>query len=162
MIKDLVRLIRRVDSWTGPADRETIVELLRESQVNPQDLIEACKFDNVRYARNVLAKSQWYELVVICWRTGQSSPIHDHVGTVCGVRVVDGIATETTYRSVGGGRVTPTCRQQFGPNSVLISCDSDIHLITNEHTAHGLITLHLYSPALTMRFYQEEGRWDDN
>jgi len=162
MIQDLVRLIRHVDSLTGPADRETILTLLQDSPVQPQDMIEACKFDQVRYARNVLAKSQWYELVVICWRSGQSSPIHDHLGTVCGVRVVDGIATETTYREVGGNRVHAVARREFGPGKVLISCDTDIHLITNEVADRGLITLHLYSPALTMRYFQEEGAWDDS
>jgi cysteine dioxygenase len=162
MIQDLVRLIRHVDSLTGPADRETILTLLQDSPVRPQDMIEACKFDHVRYARNVLAKSQWYELVVICWRSGQSSPIHDHLGTVCGVRVVDGIATETTYREVGGNRVHAVARREFGPGNVLISCDTDIHLITNEVADRGLITLHLYSPALTMRYFQEEGAWDDS
>jgi cysteine dioxygenase len=125
-------------------------------------MIEACKFDNVRYARNVLAKSPWYELVVICWRSGQSSPIHDHLGTVCGVRVVDGIATETTYREVGGNRVQAVARREFGPGDVMISCDTDIHLITNEIADRGLITLHLYSPALQMRYYQLEGSWDDS
>lgn len=162
MIKDLVRLIRHVDSWTGPADRSTIYNLLLDSPVTPADMIEACKFDNIRYARNVLARSQWYELVVICWRSGQSSPIHDHLGTVCGVRVVDGIATETTYQEVGGGRVRPVARRECSPGNVLISCDTDIHLITNEVHDRGLITLHLYSPALTMRYYQEEGAWNDS
>ncbi len=162
MIKDLVRLIRHADSWTGPADRATVYELLMDSHVTSKDMIEACKFDNIRYARNVLARSQWYELVVICWRSGQSSPIHDHLGTICGVRVVDGVATETTYREVAGGRVQPVGRREFGPDKVLISCDTDIHLITNEVADQGLITLHLYSPALTMRYFQEEGQWNDS
>jgi cysteine dioxygenase len=162
MIKDLVRLIRHGDSLTSPADRDTVLALLQDSPVRSQDMIEACQFDHHRYARRVLAKSDWYELVVICWRTGQSSPIHDHIGTVCGVRVVDGIATETTYREVGGGRVSPVARRNFGPGDVLISCDTDIHLITNEHPDRGLITLHLYSPALTMRYFQEDGVWNDS
>jgi len=110
----------------------------------------------------VLAKSAWYELVVICWRSGQSSPIHDHLGTVCGVRVVAGTATETTYRETGGGRVRAVSRRTVGPGQVLLSCDTDIHLISNADPSQGLITLHLYSPSLTMRYFQEEGQWDDS
>lgn len=162
MLRGLVKLIRYMDSLTGPADLDIVEQLLMASDVTPQDMIEACQFHHSRYARNLLAKSDWYQLLVICWRSGQSSPIHDHVGTACGVRVVDGIATETVYREVADGRVRATHRREIPPGSVILSQDSDIHLITNEHPHQGLITLHLYTPPLQMRYYQVEGQWDDS
>ena len=125
-------------------------------------MIEACKFHNARYARNLLAKGPWYQLLVICWRVGQSSPIHDHIGSACGVRVVQGVATETVYRTTGSGRVTPTAHREFSQGQVVLSEDTDIHLITNQHPDQDLITLHLYTPPLNMRYYQLEGQWDDS
>lgn len=162
MLAGLVKLIRYMDSLTGPADLESVELLLQNAEVRPDDMIEACQFHNTRYARNLLAKSEWYQLLVICWRTGQSSPIHDHIGSACGVRVVQGVATETTYRETMSGRVTPVQQREFGQDAVLMSNDTDIHLITNQHPEQDLITLHLYTPPLNMRYYQQEGDWSDS
>lgn len=162
MLGGLVKLIRYMDSLSGPADLKTVERLLLESDVTTQDMIEACKFDNHRYARNLLAKSKWYELMVICWRSGQSSPIHDHIGTTCGVRVISGTATETIYQETANGRVRPVGSQVIKTGAVILSQDEDIHLITNHEADQGLVTLHLYTPPLQMRFYQLEGEWDDS
>lgn len=162
MLRGLVKLIRYMDSLTGPADMDRVNELLCSANVAPSDLIEACKFHHTRYARNLLAKGAWYQLLVICWRAGQSSPIHDHFGSACGVRVVQGIATETTYRETVSGRVVPTGQSQFSAGQVVLSHDTDIHLITNQEQHTDLITLHLYTPPLNMRYFQVEGQWDDS
>lgn len=162
MLRGLVKLIRYMDGLTGPADLETVHQLLKNADVRPTDMVEACKFHNKRYARNLLAKGLWYQLLVICWRRGQSSPIHDHIGSACGVRVVQGTATETVYRTTASGRVLPTTQREFHENSVVLSSDTDIHLITNQHPDQDLITLHLYTPPLNMRYYQLEGHFDDS
>ncbi len=162
MLGGLVKLIRYMDSLSGPADLKTVERLLLESDVTPQDMVEACKFDSRRYARNLLAKSDWYQLLVICWRSGQSSPIHDHIGTACGVRVIAGSATETVYKETANGRVRPVSSQVIPAGSVILSEDEDIHLITNQDSEQGLVTLHLYTPPLQMRFYQMEGDWSDS
>jgi cysteine dioxygenase len=154
MLRGLVRLIRYMDGLTSRADLQIVNELLREANVERDDMVEACKFSTQHYARNELAKSPWYQLLVICWREGQSSPIHDHFGSGCGVRVVDGIATETIFEPMSSGLVRPVRESHYGKGDVCVNSDSDIHLITNEQSNQDLITLHLYSPPLKMRFYE--------
>lgn len=156
MLRGLVRLIRYMDGLTTRADLQVIDDLLREANVERNDMVEACKFSNQSYARNLLAKSPWYQLLVICWREGQSSPIHDHFGSACGVRVVDGVATETLFNETSAGLVRPTTQRNYDKGDVCVTSDADIHLITNEQHGSDLITLHLYSPPLQMRFYQRE------
>ena len=97
MLRGLVKLIGYMDGLTCRADLTIVEELLREANVERNDMVEACKFSTQNYARTMLAKGPWYQLLVICWREGQSSPIHDHFGSACGVRVVDGVATETLF-----------------------------------------------------------------
>lgn len=162
MLRGLVKLIRYMDSLNGPADMDIVGQLMKEANVHREDMVEACKFNNTRYARNLLAKGDWYQLLVICWKCGQSSPIHDHFGSACGVRVVDGIATETTYEKLPSGEVRPVSVQTANKGDVLTAEDCDIHLITNEQADLDLITLHLYSPPLNMRFFQEEGSWAES
>lgn len=134
--------------------------LLREANVTREDMVVACKFNEVSYARNLLAKSPWYQLLVICWRFGQSSPIHDHFGSGCGVRVIDGIATETHYQETRTGFVRPTDTVQYHRDEVCVTSDREIHLITNEQSEQDLITLHLYSPPLNMTFYELDAGFD--
>ena len=154
MLRGLVRLIRYMDGRTRPGDLEVVKELLREADVEKEDMIQACKFSNVSYARNTLAKSPWYELLVICWRSGQQSRIHDHGESACGVRVVDGVATETIYRKTSPGCVTPVATRNYSKGEVCVVGGDAIHLITNERPDEDLITLHLYTPPLAMQVYE--------
>lgn len=154
MLRGLVRLIRYMDGLAGPVELPMLESLLREANVTREELVVACKFSDVNYARNLLAKSEWYQLLVICWKEGQSSPIHDHAGSACGVRVIDGIATETMFTPTSHGHVRPESSKQFCRDEVCVTGDTDIHVITNEQPATDLVTLHLYSPPLRMNSYK--------
>ncbi len=156
MLRGLVKLIRHMDGLSAPEEISVIDRLLRQADVSREDMLVACKFSDQRYARNVLAKSPWYQLIVICWRCGQSSPIHDHANSACGVRVVDGIATERRYERDNNGRVVFTEEQQFREGDVCTTSKTDIHVITNQEPDRELVTLHLYSPPLSMNFYAEQ------
>jgi cysteine dioxygenase len=156
MLKGLVRLIRYMDGLNGPADLARIDALLREADVNRDDLVQACKFNDVNYARTMFSQSPWYQLLVICWRTGQSSPIHDHRGSQCGVRVVAGTATETAYERTESGLVRPVNEIEYATNDVCATSDADIHALSNRCPHTDLVTLHLYSPPLHMTFYEAE------
>ena len=46
----------------------------------------------------------WYQAWVMCWRNGQRSPIHDHKGSSCAVRVLRGTLTETLFAFAPNGR----------------------------------------------------------
>ncbi len=85
MLTGLVKLIRYMDGLDGPANPQAIHRLLAAADVTRRDILDACKFSDLTYARNMLAKSPWYQLLVLCWRGGQCSPIHDHEGSACGV-----------------------------------------------------------------------------
>ncbi len=156
MLRGLVKLIRHMDGLTGPVDLSDMAQLLRGADVEREELVQACKFNEVTYARNLLSKSPWYELLIICWRAGQCSPIHNHEDSACGVRVVDGIATETLYRRVGlgAGAVERVDRRAYQKGDVCISARDDIHLIENLEPGRDLITLHLYSPPLSMNYFE--------
>jgi cysteine dioxygenase len=143
-----------MDGLSGPAEIENVEQLLLRADVTREDMVQACKFSDVTYARNHLAKSPWYELIVLCWKHGQCSPIHDHFGSACGVRVIDGVATETIYEECSPGFVQPVSQHSMSKGEVIVTSDRDIHLITNEQESEDLITLHLYTPPLNMQFFE--------
>jgi cysteine dioxygenase len=69
-------------------------------QIDRCDVEDFCVFNPLCYARNPVASSEHYELLCICWLPDQSSLIHDHTGSACGVRVVVGEMTETIFEHV--------------------------------------------------------------
>ncbi|MFK7817639.1 MAG: cysteine dioxygenase family protein [Planctomycetaceae bacterium] len=157
MLQGLVRLIRHMDGLTGPATTEQMAELISHANVTRDDMINACKFNDKTYARTTLAKSDWYQLLVICWKYGQASPIHDHEGSSCAVRIVDGVATETMFAEVGDGVVEPMGKRELFKDQLTTANDTDIHVIENLQQRKELVTLHLYSPPLRMNYFNLTG-----
>jgi cysteine dioxygenase len=112
-------------------------------------------FNEVSYQRVLIFRGPGFEALLLCWRSGQGSPIHDHSGSICGVRVVAGTATETVFATSPCGRLVPARSRCLGEGSVIVSRDADIHQMANlAPPGHDLITLHVYSPPLSaMRVY---------
>jgi cysteine dioxygenase len=86
---------------------------------------------------------------VLCWRAGQRSPIHDHRGSSCGVKVIKGVATETFFDRTPHGHVYATGSRALNQGAVCGSQDDDLHQMSNlQAPGQDLITLHIYSPPL--------------
>ena len=90
-----------------------------------------------------------YHALALCWRSGQRSPIHNHAGSVCGVKVLTGIATETKFERSPCGQLKPTTTGDLPAGGACVSFDSDTHQVSNLQP-HGtdLVTMHVYFPPL--------------
>ena len=142
-------LIDYLDNLHGPASLPELTAHLRQLQLNWDDIHEHVRFSDRGYARNLVRGGEWYYLLVLCWKNGQRSPIHDHKGSNCGVRVLRGVATETLFDFSPNGLVRAVSSREHLPGSVLGSRDSDMHQISNLQAGDAdLVTLHVYSPPL--------------
>ena len=77
-----------------------IHEYLRETLIKPDSLETYLCFRPDCYTRNLVYKSETFELLVICWGVGQEAPIHGHEGEYCWSRVEKGSLRFTNYREV--------------------------------------------------------------
>ncbi len=105
MEKTLNDFIAFLDSLHERAPLPQLVAELAELRVDCDELGEHVRFSDQQYARNLLREGPWYQLLVLCWKNGQRSPIHDHAGSTCGVRVLRGVLTETTFAFAPNGHV---------------------------------------------------------
>ena len=137
----------RLDQHTGSVPLEELVHELRAHDLTPDDFLAQIHFTDDTYCRNLVRKTDAYEALVLCWRPGQRSPIHDHVGSRCGFRILKGRATEAVYESGSDGNLVSTVSHEYMPGDVCGSQDRDIHEIINA-TSDDLITLHVYTPPL--------------
>jgi len=56
---------------------------LRANPVDPESLQRYLFWDAQHYTRNLIDKTELYELLAICWEVGQRSSIHNHKGQNC-------------------------------------------------------------------------------
>lgn len=145
----LGRLIAYLDSLTGRADLAVLERLLGELDITDADLRPACRFKSERYQRNTIRQTEWYELVALCWESGQRTPIHDHRASSCAFRVIKGAASETRFERSASGLICPTHTHRMEPGYICAAEDADIHQVANtQPPGEALITLHIYSPPL--------------
>jgi cysteine dioxygenase len=129
--------------------------VLGELCMRREDLADWIAFGASAYQRNLIHRTARFEVLLLCWRSGQRSPIHDHAGSTCGVRVIAGTATETIYAASPCGSLYPERSRRLGAGAVSVAHDADIHQMGNlAPPGNDLITLHIYSPPLSaMRIY---------
>lgn len=151
----LAELIGYLESLRGRADLSVLARLLSEVRVTRADLAPVCTFGVRGYRRNTIARSDWFELLALCWRSGHCTPIHDHVGSSCAFRVVEGSGTEIRFTLTPSGLICPVAAIAMEPGYVCAAKDEDIHQVANMQAAgQDLITLHIYSPPIAkMRTY---------
>ena len=63
------------------------------------------RFSSRGYTRNLVHGGTWYNLLVLCWKNGQRSPVHDHAASACAVRVLRGTLTDTRFTFAPNGAV---------------------------------------------------------
>ena len=149
MKQNLRALLAKLDTH-----REAIALAVLETELKMTDLADGdfqrwVAFGDKAYRRNLLHEGPAYHALIICWRPGQRSPIHDHSGSSCAVRVLQGIATETMIAMTRQGLVYATSSSNYPVGSVIGSYDGDTHQISNlQPPGQDLVTLHIYSPPL--------------
>ena len=149
MKQSLSELLAKLDTVPGPVPLNLLSEELAKTSIVLSDVQRNISFGEQTYRRNLLHEGPAYHALVLCWRSGQRSPIHDHSGSSCAVYVLQGKATETLFAQTAEGLIYATSTQEQGHGEVIGSYDGDIHQISNlQPEGQDLITLHLYSPPL--------------
>jgi cysteine dioxygenase len=142
-------LIERLNSRTSPPALEDIHSWLSHVEITKADLEPYLGFKEGNYWRHRVCRNEAVEMLIICWRPGQKTPIHDHNGSHGVVRVQQGLMWETmfTYDNERGlcyksGRECPT-------GEVTGAGVPDIHQLGNpDVSGQDLITVHVYAPPL--------------
>jgi cysteine dioxygenase len=149
MGKTLDDLIAFLDGLDERAPLAELIAELSELHVDCEALHKYVQFSEEHYARNLVREGPWYHLLVMCWKNGQRSPIHDHAGSTCGVRVLRGVLTETTFAFAPNGHVKAVGSRDLAEGHVCGTQDDDLHQISNLQAGEAdLVTLHVYTPPL--------------
>lgn len=149
MHNPLAHFFSVLDRYDGALSLSIIEQWLRETDLNADRLADFLVFRPDRYVRNLVHAGPGYQALALCWRNGQRSPIHNHRGSACGVKVLRGVVTETAFAHAPNGMIIATGSRDLSEGSICGSVDEDIHQVSNLQAGSAdLVTLHVYAPPL--------------
>ncbi len=81
-IDDMVAGLRKLREQDF-TDITPVLDYLRANPVNPETVKPYLFWNAQHYTRNLIDKTDLYELLAICWEVGMKSSIHNHKGQNC-------------------------------------------------------------------------------
>ena len=97
-IPQLVEPLTDFISALSKGERKTFDNITRTANLSKSDFEKYCSWSKKCYTRNHIVKNEDFELILLCWEKGQITPIHDHGGEECWVKIIDGEFRENIYK----------------------------------------------------------------
>src|SRR5271165_4475243 len=151
-IDDFVAGLRKLreQDFTGV---QGTLEYLRRSPVEPESLMPYLFWDAQHYTRNLIDKTELYELLAICWEPGMKSSIHNHKGQNCWMAAPIGKLAVQNYRvfaedlAAHSCNIVPTDVVEITPdNPVAVDPLNPVHDVRNPREWNQrAVSLHVYS-----------------
>ncbi len=126
-----------------------LYELVERTKISANELQPYLGFKAGNYCRHRVMRNEFVEMLVLCWKPGQRTPIHDHNGSHGAVLVHEGILWETTFDYDTNTGLAYKAHRELRGGGLTGSELPDIHQIGNpDVSGQDLITIHIYAPPL--------------
>jgi cysteine dioxygenase len=134
-------------------ETETLRRFLQENPVSADSLTPYLTWDRQHYTRNLIDKTQLYELLAICWEVGQCSSIHNHRDQNCWMAVPIGRLQVENFRVVRQNIDAGTCKLEasdiveMNPSQpCAVDPREPVHRVLNPRQFNErAVSLHVYS-----------------
>lgn len=140
-------------------ERTTFNEIFRSTELSQTIFEDYCSWSDQWYTRNCIWDNEDFELILICWGKGHITPIHDHGGEECWVKVIKGKLKENIYQKNDLGEMHLVKSVISSPEDISYMRDfMGFHSLQNVAPDQSM-TLHLYAkPIRNCRIYDEESK----
>lgn len=166
-ISEFVAGIQALRHFT-PAE---VYEYLQSHVVQPESLRPYLFFSQATYTRNLIFKNDLFELLALCWGSGQVSRIHNHRDQQCWMAVPIGRLQVQDYRVLDRDPGRKTCRLEPTRSYPItpaqpaeVDANEPVHQVLNLPEFGGrAVSLHIYSkPFDSCEVYSlEKGSYSD-
>ena len=147
--QSLAELVEVLEALEALPSLEQLDAWLENSAINREDLLPYIGFKEGNYWRHRICRNDFAEMLVLCWRPGQRTPIHDHNGSQGAVMIYEGLLWETTFNFEPGTGLAYKAGREYRAGQVTGAAVPDIHQLGNpDVSGQDLITIHIYSPPL--------------
>jgi len=142
--RSLERLVRLLQALESSLTQEDIAAAL-SLPILPSELAHFRHFDPQTRCRNLIFRSDTFEVILIGWLPGQKSSLHEHGPSHCVFRVMEGTGQEERYHELSAHTAYQTLEHEAGELARVIP--GEAHIVSNRSDI-PLVTLHVYSPPL--------------
>ncbi|MDQ6785694.1 MAG: cysteine dioxygenase family protein [Acidobacteriota bacterium] len=131
----------------------TIYEFLEKNPVDIDSINKYFHFSQQCYTRNLIYKDERFEVMTLCWESGQASRIHNHADQMCWMTVPSGKLRGQNFRVLEIDEEKSFCKleetEQFDLSDCLatkVELEEPIHQILNlPEFQTRAVSLHIYS-----------------
>lgn len=131
------------------------VSIAKKLDLNSSEFEAYSFWSDEHYTRNCIARSDDYELILLCWEPGQKTPIHGHGGEECWVLLLQGAIEETRYELDADKQPQALPAERMSAGKISYMNDMmGLHSLHNIGKTRAM-SLHLYmNPIDQCRVYQ--------
>ena len=123
----------------------TYNRLIRSIKLDPNDFKTYSSWLSDCYTRNCIIDTEKFQLLLLCWEEGHKTPIHDHGGEECWVKVIEGELKEVIYKKNEDDELIAVKSSISKTNQVSYMKDfMGFHSLENVSNKRSM-TLHLYA-----------------
>lgn len=143
-----------------------LVDLFSRLELREPLIDEHIHFCADSYARNLVCRTPRFDMLVLCWKPGQVTTIHDHAGSLNVTRAYRGTVTSRIFEVTG--RPSPdrawvrlALEEKLGAGRQSTVDVDGIHQLANT-SDQDLVTLHVYAPPLKeiTVYYPNSGKFE--
>jgi cysteine dioxygenase len=136
-------------SMTAVPSLAEACKLVEETDISPEAIAPYLGFKAGNYSRHRVMKNEFVEMLVLCWKPGQRTPIHDHNGSHGAVFIYEGILWETIFDYDVETGLNYKSHRELRAGGLTGSEIPDIHQLGNpDVSGRDLVTIHIYAPPL--------------
>lgn len=147
--RQLFEIFDKLNQYSHRIPIEVIRREFSQLPLQLNDLHDFVRFNDAAYQRIELFSSEIFKALLLCWKPGQQSPIHNHTGSDCFVKVIQGTASEIVFQLNDRGLMVPTTLNTMKEGNYCDTNEEYAHILGNYTKADPLVTLHVYTPPLT-------------
>ena len=142
-------LAEKLRSLTRVPSLKETYKLIETTDISADEVAPYLGFKAGNYSRHRVMRNEFVEMLVLCWKPGQRTPIHDHNGSHGAVFVHEGILWETTFDYQAETGLSYQSHRELRRGDLTGSEIPDIHQLGNpDVSGQDLVTIHVYAPPL--------------
>jgi cysteine dioxygenase len=151
-VQDFTAELRKLPAASF-SEVDAVHRFLHDHPVDPDSLSPYLVWDRQHYTRNLIDKSDLYELIAICWEVGQVSSIHNHRDQNCWMAAPMGRLMVQNYRVLWQDEDAGKCKlepadtlEMNAQNPVAVNPLEPVHRVYNPPDfQQRAVSLHVYS-----------------
>ena len=156
---DPISTIQGLVDELNDSDPARYADIINRIEIPKTEFLPFASWSSDKYTRNCIARTDDYELILLCWEPFQTTPIHGHGGQKCWVYQVDGAVTELRFIENPAGELVKTNQEVLQPGQrTFMSDQAGYHLLNNKNPFRSM-TLHIYvAPIDTCRVFNNTNK----